>query len=114
MSNRSISNRIRGRVVSPTVFVLLFAGAAQLAAVESLAQKHVDPAQRTASEASLIPGVANFQTAETILANQPAELVEHLMRDRVLVLQEVHKDGAVRGGHRYYSLRSSSKSAYER
>lgn len=76
----------------------LLACAALLVAAQAAAQQGLDTPAVQPLEAGQIPHLAPVQSAETLLAGQPADLVDRLMERNVLVLQEIREVGPLRGG----------------
>lgn len=76
----------------------LLACATLVVAAMGVAEEAKSPAARLPPVSSRPPpGFAPKLSAETILANQPVDLVARLMEENVIVLQEITEEGAHRG-----------------
>lgn len=71
--------------------------AALLLAGKGVAEDSLAPPPQQSLEVRRDPDFEPIRSAETILASQPADLVARLMKENVLVLQEVRDKGALRG-----------------
>ena len=75
-----------------------FAWVALLLATQGVAESTLDPAAQASPVTRETPDTEPVQTAKSILANQPAKLVDRLMKKKLIVMQEVREEGSLRGG----------------
>ena len=98
VGNRAIESADGGPRVTRRSVVSRFACVALLLTTQGVAESTLDPAAQASPVTRETSDTEPVQTAKSIFANQPAELVKRLMKKKLIVMQEVREEGSLRGG----------------